>query len=71
VQPITREELIPGDLVFSGRSGAGVQHVALYIGEGKVIHATNAGASRANQVRIDELDNSWVMAHKSYGRVVQ
>lgn len=71
VQPITRAELIPGDLVFSGRSGGGVQHVALYIGDGKVIHATNANASRANQVRIDDLDNSWVMVHKAYGRVVQ
>lgn len=71
VQPITRDQLIPGDLVFSGRSGGGIQHVALYIGDGKVIHATYASASRANQVRIDELDNSWVMDHKAYGRVVQ
>lgn len=71
VQPIAREELIPGDLVFSGRSGSGVQHVSLYIGDGKVIHATYASASPANQVRIDDLDDSWVMVHKSYGRVVQ
>ena len=71
VQPITRDQLIPGDLVFSGRSGGGIQHVALYIGDGKVIHATYASASRANQVRIDDLDNSWVMDHKAYGRVVQ
>lgn len=71
VQPITRDQLIPGDLVFSGRSGGGIQHVALYIGDGKVIHATYASASRANQVRIDDLDNDWVMVHKAYGRVMQ
>jgi cell wall-associated NlpC family hydrolase len=71
VMPISREDLLPGDLVFSGRSGSGIQHVALYIGDNKVIHATYASASRANQVRIDDLDGSWVMVHKAYGRVVQ
>ena len=71
VMPIIREDLLPGDLVFSGRSGSGIQHVALYIGDNKVIHATYASASRANQVRIDDLDGSWVMVHKAYGRVVQ
>ena len=71
VKPITREELLPGDLVFSGRAGRGIQHVALYIGDGKVIHATYPTASRANQVRIDDLDSSWMMVHMAYGRVVQ
>ena len=71
VKPITREELLPGDLVFSGRAGRGIQHVALYIGDGKVIHATYPTASRANQVRIDDLDSSWMMVHMGYGRVVQ
>lgn len=71
VKPISREELLPGDLIFSGRANAGIQHVALYIGDGKVIHATYPTASRANQVRIDDLDSSWMMVHKSYGRVVQ
>ena len=71
VKPITREELLPGDLVFSGRAGRGIQHVALYIGEGKVIHATYPTASRANQVRVDDLDSSWMMVHMAYGRVVQ
>ena len=71
VKPITREELLPGDLIFSGRAGGGIQHVALYIGDGKVVHATNPSASRANQVRIDDLDGSWVMVHKAYGRVVR
>lgn len=71
VRPIPREELLPGDLIFSGRAGGRIQHVALYIGDGKVIHATYPTASRANQVRIDDLDGSWVMVHKAYGRVVQ
>lgn len=71
VKRVSKADLKPGDLVFSGRGKGGIQHVALYIGNGKVIHATYGSASRANQVRIDDLDGSWVMVHKAYGRVVQ
>lgn len=69
VKRISRKDLKPGDLVFSGRANGGIQHVALYIGDGKVIHATYGSTSRKNQVRIDDLDSSWVMDHKAYGRV--
>jgi cell wall-associated NlpC family hydrolase len=69
VQRIKKKDLRPGDLVFSGRANGGIQHVALYIGEGKVIHATYGSASRKNQIRIDNLNSSWVMHHKAYGRV--
>ena len=31
-----------GDLVFYGDSPEGIYHVALYIGDGKVIHASTA-----------------------------
>ena len=66
---ISRDSLKPGDLVFSGRANGGIQHVSLYIGDGKVIHATNGGTSRKNQIRIDNLESAWVMDHKAYGRV--
>ena len=69
VTRISKADLQPGDLVFSGRAKGGIQHVALYIGDGKVIHATNGGTSRKNQIRIDTLDSSWVMDHKAYGRI--
>ena len=29
----------PGDLIFYG-SGKGINHVAMYIGDGKVVHAS-------------------------------
>ena len=70
VKRINKKDLKPGDLVFSGRAKGGIQHVALYIGDGKVIHATYGSTSRKNQVRIDDLDSSWVMDHKAYGRVI-
>jgi cell wall-associated NlpC family hydrolase len=69
VTRISKADLQPGDLVFSGRAKGGIQHVALYIGDGKVIHATNGGTSRKNQIRIDSLDSAWVMDHKAYGRI--
>ena len=71
VKPITKAELQPGDLVFSGSRNGGISHVSLYIGDGKVVHATNARNKPVNQIRIDNLDSSWVLTHKAYGRVVQ
>ena len=43
--PISVWQLLPGDLVFwsaNGRPG-GIHHVAMYIGEGQVIHAPRVG----------------------------
>lgn len=38
--PVAYSQLLPGDLVFYGFSGI-VSHVAMYIGDGKVIHASS------------------------------
>ncbi|MCL2408184.1 MAG: NlpC/P60 family protein [Oscillospiraceae bacterium] len=41
--PVSRDELQPGDLVFFSNNGArGISHVALYIGNCEMIHASNA-----------------------------
>lgn len=45
---VSREELKPGDLIFWGSP---IHHVALYIGDGKYIHAPEPG----NYVRIEKL----------------
>lgn len=37
---ITRSELKPADLIFYG-SGGTINHVAIYMGDGKIIHASN------------------------------
>lgn len=37
---ISAEEIRPGDLVFYG-SGSRINHVAIYIGDGQVVHAAN------------------------------
>lgn len=35
-------EAKPGDLIFYSRGGAGIGHVAMYIGGGKIIHASSS-----------------------------
>jgi cell wall-associated NlpC family hydrolase len=63
--PITEDELRPGDLVFwSGGSGPNaIFHVALYLGNGQVVHAPRPGTS----VRIEGM-HSWA-APDYFGRV--
>ena len=41
--PLTREELMPGDLVFFEDNGD-VHHVGIYVGDGYMIHAPYTGA---------------------------
>jgi cell wall-associated NlpC family hydrolase len=48
---ILRQKLMPGDLVFF----FGVEHVGVYVGHGRFIHAPHAGA----RVRIDSLHGWW------------
>ncbi|UQX05485.1 NlpC/P60 family protein (plasmid) [Streptomyces sp. RerS4] len=43
-RPVSRAVLRPGDLLFWSRGGAGgIYHVALYAGEGAVLHAPRTG----------------------------
>jgi peptidoglycan DL-endopeptidase CwlO len=39
--PVAKADLRPGDLVFFYRP---ISHVAIYIGDGKIVHASHAGA---------------------------
>lgn len=41
--PISRSQLRPGDLVFWGSSPSSIYHVALYVGDGKIVHAPRTG----------------------------
>jgi cell wall-associated NlpC family hydrolase len=38
---ISTSELLPGDLIFYANSRGSINHVAIYIGGGQVIHASN------------------------------
>lgn len=62
-----RRELIPGDLVFftTGKKGSGVNHVGLYVGNGKMIHS-----STSRGVIVSDLDEKYYAdTYHSAGRV--
>lgn len=67
--PIDREYLAVGDLVFfsSRRSGGRVSHVGMYIGEGRMIHAS----SSRGVVEDDLTSQYFVTYYQGAGRIPQ
>lgn len=45
---VTSSEMRPGDLIFYANSAGTVNHVAIYIGNGQIVHA----ASRRSGIKI-------------------
>ncbi len=54
-QRIGASELRRGDLIFFNQEGKSASHVAVYLGNGRFVHAPSTGKA----VRIDSLDNYW------------
>ncbi len=54
-EQVERTSLVPGDLVFFGRRGKRVDHVGIYIGEGRFLHAPRTG----RDVTVSELDTGY------------
>lgn len=52
---IRRQDLKPGDMIFFRTSGKTVNHVGIYVGDGKMIHA----ATGSRKVRLDDLRKSY------------
>jgi cell wall-associated NlpC family hydrolase len=40
---VSKDALIPGDLLFYGGSASSIHHVAMYIGNGMIVHASTTG----------------------------
>ena len=65
-KPVAREALTPGDLVFFRSSARRIDHVGIYAGEGRFIHAPSKGAV----VTYAYLDDPYYRAHfASAGRL--
>jgi cell wall-associated NlpC family hydrolase len=63
--PVTLENAQAGDLLFF-RDGGRTSHVAIYLGQGRFVHAPSTG----NQVSLDSFGNSyWRMRFARAGRV--
>jgi cell wall-associated NlpC family hydrolase len=57
---ISSKDLQPGDLVFfSNTYKRGLSHVAIYMGNGKIVHAENPGTG----VTISDLWSDYYSAH--------
>ena len=54
-EKVDRGALVPGDLVFFGRRGKRVDHVGIYIGEGRFLHAPRTG----RDVTVSQLDTGY------------
>jgi cell wall-associated NlpC family hydrolase len=63
---VSLKHLKPGDLMFYGPGGS--QHVSMYIGKGKMIHATNPRSG----VKVDSIHMGYYKARfAGAGRIVQ
>lgn len=61
---INRQDLKPGDMIFFRTSGKKVNHVGIYVGDGKFIHAASGGG----KVTLDDLRRSyWQQRLVKYG----
>jgi cell wall-associated NlpC family hydrolase len=56
-QPIDKQDLQPGDLVFFNTMKRAFSHVGIYVGQGKFIHSPKPGA----QVRVEDMGQSYWM----------
>ena len=52
---VDRKDLAPGDLVFFRLNGSRIDHVGIYVGKGRFIHAPN----KRRPVQVDSLNDSW------------
>ena len=60
--PTSLEGLAPGDLLFFAQRGPSVDHVAIYAGDGRIVHASRSGYG----VRSDDLSGDrgrWYAQH--------
>jgi cell wall-associated NlpC family hydrolase len=64
--PVDHKDLRPGDLVFFKLNGSRIDHVGIYVGGGRFIHAPR----RHNPVRSDSLNDSWWRRRFKGGRRV-
>lgn len=53
--PVDKADLRDGDLVFFGNSAASINHVGIYVGDGKFVHAPRRG----EEIRIASIDESY------------
>lgn len=68
VPAVPRNALQPGDLLFFATAGGrSVSHAAIYVGEGRFVHAPSSGGT----VKLDSLSNAyWTKSYLSAKRIL-
>lgn len=62
---VSRDNLIPGDLVMFNTGGGGISHVAIYAGGGQIIHAKKPGSPLGlDQLNSGYYDSRYVCARR-------
>lgn len=51
--PVDREDIMPGDIVVYARNSAGIGHVAIYAGNGKIVEAQSSKAGITDNRSVD------------------
>ncbi len=60
-------KMVPGDLLFFRRGGRSVGHAGIYLGEGKMIHASSRGRGvTITDLREDYYQNTFVVAKRVF-----
>jgi cell wall-associated NlpC family hydrolase len=67
-QPVDKQDLQPGDLVFFNTLNRAFSHVGIYLGNNQFIHAPSAGRN----VRVEDMDmNYWKTRFNGARRVLE
>jgi cell wall-associated NlpC family hydrolase len=62
--PVDRSDLHQGDLVFFGESASKINHVGIYVGEGRFVHAPRRG----DDIKVSSLDDPYFSRRFMGGR---
>jgi cell wall-associated NlpC family hydrolase len=54
-EPVSKDDLRDGDLVFFGSSDDGINHVGIYVGSGRFVHAPRRG----EEIKVSTVDESY------------
>lgn len=63
---VSRDDLLPGDLVFFGSSTSSISHVGIYVGSNQFIHAPSTG----DVVKYSSLTGSYATRYQGAGHVI-
>ena len=63
---VERADLLPGDLLFFGRTAAKITHVGLYLGDGRFLNATTYETPVVREDRLD--DAHWTSLYQGARR---